>query len=281
MAVPFECKSRYTMEDLLRIMELLRAPGGCPWDREQTHHSIRSNLLEETYEAIEAIDNRNMDDLKEELGDVLMQVVFHAQMEKEAGSFTFDDVVDGVCQKLVVRHPHVFGDVTASDSAQVLQNWDAIKRRTKGNKTQTDLLRSVPRALPALMRAEKVQGRARRVGFDWPEVSGAMQALRGETEELQRAIDAKADDAVTEELGDVLFSAVNVARFMKVDPEEALTQATDKFIRRFAVVERLASERGMDLAALSLDQLDALWDEAKRELAGDPPAQGSTAEKAD
>lgn len=281
MAVPFECKSRYTMEDLLRIMELLRAPGGCPWDREQTHHSIRSNLLEETYEAIEAIDNQNMDDLKEELGDVLMQVVFHAQMEKEAGSFTFDDVVDGVCQKLVVRHPHVFGDVSASDSAQVLQNWDAIKRRTKGNKTQTDLLRSVPRALPALMRAEKVQGRARRVGFDWPEVSGAMQALRGETEELQRAIDAKADDAVTEELGDVLFSAVNVARFMKVDPEEALTQATDKFIRRFAVVERLASERGMDLAALSLDQLDALWDEAKRELAGDPPAQGSTAEKAD
>ncbi len=281
MAVPFECKSRYTMEDLLRIMELLRAPGGCPWDREQTHHSIRSNLLEETYEAIEAIDNQNMDDLKEELGDVLMQVVFHAQMEKEAGSFTFDDVVDGVCQKLVVRHPHVFGDVTASDSAQVLQNWDAIKRRTKGNKTQTDLLRSVPRALPALMRAEKVQGRARRVGFDWPEVSGAMQALRGETEELQRAIDAKADDAVTEELGDVLFSAVNVARFMKVDPEEALTQATDKFIRRFAVVERLASERGMDLAALSLDQLDALWDEAKRELAGDPPAQGSIADRAD
>lgn len=281
MAVPFECKSRYTMEDLLRIMELLRAPGGCPWDREQTHHSIRSNLLEETYEAIEAIDNQNMDDLKEELGDVLMQVVFHAQMEKEAGSFTFDDVVDGVCQKLVVRHPHVFGDVTASDSAQVLQNWDAIKRRTKGNKTQTDLLRSVPRALPALMRAEKVQGRARRVGFDWPEVSGAMQALRGETEELQRAIDAKADDAVTEELGDVLFSAVNVARFMKVDPEEALTQATDKFIRRFAVVERLASEREMDLAALSLDQLDALWDEAKRELAGDPPAQGSIADRAD
>lgn len=272
MAVPFECKNRYTMEDLLRIMELLRAPGGCPWDREQTHQSIRSNLLEETYEAIEAIDHQNMDDLKEELGDVLMQVVFHAQMEKEAGSFTFDDVVDGVCQKLVVRHPHVFGDVTATDSAQVLQNWDAIKRKTKGNKTQTDLLNSVPRALPALMRAEKVQGRAHRVGFDWPEVSGALQALRGETEELERAIQTGASDAVMDELGDVLFSAVNVARFVKADPEEALTGATDKFIRRFAVVERLAAERGRDLAASTLEQLDALWDEAKRELPGTKPA---------
>ncbi len=267
MAVPFDFKSRYTIEDLLRIMELLRAPGGCPWDREQTHHSIRSNLLEETHEALEAIDNNNMDDLKEELGDVLMQVVFHAQMEKEAGSFTFDDVVDGVCQKLVVRHPHVFGDVTASDSAQVLQNWDAIKRKTKGDKSQTDMLKSVPRSLPALMRAEKVQGRARRVGFDWPEVSGALQALRGETDELERAIAAGEPNAVTEELGDVLFSAVNVSRFVKVEPEEALTKATEKFIRRFEVVERLAAERGMDMAASTLEELDALWSEAKRELA--------------
>ncbi len=264
MAVSFEFKEKYTISDLLEIMRLLRTPEGCPWDREQTHESIRSNLLEETHEALEAIDRGDMPLLQEELGDVLLQVVFHAQMEQEKGSFTFDDVADGICKKLVVRHPHVFGDVTADDAGQVLKNWDAIKRETKGGKTQADMLRAVPRALPALMRAGKVQNRARRVGFDWPDVSGAMQALDSETMELKQAVASGDTAAMEEELGDLLFSAVNVSRFIDIDAEQALTGATDKFIRRFTVVEQLAAERGVDLASASLEDLDRLWDEAKR-----------------
>lgn len=264
MAVSFEFKEKYTISDLLEIMRLLRTPEGCPWDREQTHESIRSNLLEETHEALEAIDRGDMPLLQEELGDVLLQVVFHAQMEQEKGSFTFDDVADGICKKLVVRHPHVFGDVTADDAGQVLKNWDAIKRETKGSKTQADMLRAVPRALPALMRAGKVQNRARRVGFDWPDVSGAMQALDSETTELKQAVASGDTAAMEEELGDLLFSAVNVSRFIDIDAEQALTGATDKFIRRFTVVEQLAAERGVDLASASLEDLDRLWDEAKR-----------------
>lgn len=269
MAVSFEFKEKYTISDLLEIMRLLRTPEGCPWDREQTHESIRSNLLEETHEALEAIDRGDMPLLQEELGDVLLQVVFHAQMEQEKGSFTFDDVVDGICKKLVVRHPHVFGDVTADDAGQVLKNWDAIKRETKGGKTQADMLRAVPRALPALMRAGKVQNRARRVGFDWPDVSGALQALDSETAELKQAIASGDAAAMEEELGDLLFSAVNVSRFIDTDAEQALTGATDKFIRRFTVVEQLAAERGVDMASASLEQLDRLWEEAK----GRPPAE--------
>lgn len=269
MAVSFEFKEKYTISDLLEIMRLLRTPEGCPWDREQTHESIRSNLLEETHEALEAIDRGDMPLLQEELGDVLLQVVFHAQMEQEKGSFTFDDVVDGICKKLVVRHPHVFGDVTADDAGQVLKNWDAIKRETKGGKTQADMLRAVPRALPALMRAGKVQNRARRVGFDWPDVSGALQALDSETAELKQVIASGDAAAMEEELGDLLFSAVNVSRFIGTDPEQALTGATDKFIRRFTVVEQLAAERGVDMTSASLEQLDRLWEEAK----GRPPAE--------
>lgn len=269
MAVSFEFKEKYTISDLLEIMRLLRTPEGCPWDREQTHESIRSNLLEETHEALEAIDRGDMPLLQEELGDVLLQVVFHAQMEQEKGSFTFDDVVDGICKKLVVRHPHVFGDVTADDAGQVLKNWDAIKRETKGGKTQADMLRAVPRALPALMRAGKVQNRARRVGFDWPDVSGALQALDSETAELKQAIASGDAAAMEEELGDLLFSAVNVSRFIDTDAEQALTGATDKFIRRFTVVEQLAAERGVDMTFASLEQLDRLWEEAK----GRPPAE--------
>ena len=265
MPVEFERKDRYTMEDLLSIMRILRLPDGCPWDREQTHDSIRTNLLEETHEAIEAIDNGDMPGLCEELGDVLMQVVFHAQMEQEAGGFTFADVVNGVCQKLITRHPHVFGDTEVADSAQVLQNWDAIKRAEKKTDAQTDLLRHVPKTLPSLMRAEKVQGRARRVGFDWPESSGAWNALESELAELKQA-EAQGDaDAMTDELGDVLFSVVNVARFLKVDPELALARATDKFVRRFGKTEQLARAQGVDMQAASMDKLDELWELAKSE----------------
>ena len=267
MAATFPIKDRYTMQDVLDLMKILRSPEGCPWDREQTHESIRSNFLEETHEAIEAINNGDVAGLREELGDVLMQIIFHAQMEEEAGHFTFDDVLTELCKKLIVRHPHVFGDVQANDAAAVLKTWDSVKRATKGeNTTQTDLLRNVPRSLPALMRAEKVQGRAKRVGFDWPDISGAWDALTGETDELEAAIASGRPEDIEEELGDLLFSVVNVSRFVNVDAEQAITRATDKFIARFERVEQLAKERGVDMASSTIDELDVLWREAKRQL---------------
>lgn len=264
MAGSFQTKDRYTLEDLLAIMERLRSPGGCPWDREQTHESIATDFLEETHEALEAIRQRDTEGLKEELGDVLLQVVFHSRIEEEKGGFTFGDVVDGICKKLVIRHPHVFGEVTVDGTGQVLRNWDAIKRQTKGGKTQAELLGGVPRSLPALMRAAKVQNRAKRVGFDWPEIAGALDALESETAEFKEALASENPAAVEEELGDLLFSAVNVSRFLHIDAEQALTASTDKFIRRFARVEELAKSREIDLAAASLEEMDALWDEAKR-----------------
>lgn len=263
MAVAFTPKDKYSVDDLLEIMQLLRSPEGCPWDREQTHKSIRSDFLEETHEAIEAINADDPEALKEELGDVLLQVVFHSRIEEEKQTFGFDDVVDGICKKLIVRHPHVFSDVSAENTSQVLKNWDAIKRETKGGKTQADLLRAVPRTLPALMRSAKVQNRAKRVGFDWPDVTGAFDALDKETVELKDAVSSGDAQQIEEELGDVLFSAVNVSRFVHSDAEQALTVSCDKFIRRFAKVESLAVEQGLDMTKASLEQLDTLWDQAK------------------
>ncbi len=263
MPVDFTQKERYRVEDLLEIMHLLRSPQGCQWDREQTHQSIRSNFLEETHEVIEAINQNNPDLLCEELGDVLLQIVFHAQMEKEKKNFSFDDVADGICKKLIVRHPHVFGDVQADDAEQILKNWDKIKRETKGGKSQADLLRSVPKTLPALMRSAKVQNRAARQGFDWQEVSGALQSLESEKEELERAIESGDPAMMEDELGDVLFSAVNVSRFIHCDAEQALSASCDKFIRRFSVVESLAEQQGIDMTKASIEKLDELWSKAK------------------
>ena len=182
-----EKNAPYTFDDLVTVVELLRSEGGCPWDMEQTHKSIRNDFIEETYEVIEAIDTEDPVLLREELGDVLLQVVFHAEMAAEESRFCYDDVVDGICKKLIVRHPHVFGDVKADTAGEVLKNWDAIKRQTKGTTAQSTLLKHLPRTLPALMRAAKVQDRARRVGFDWPSVDGALQALESETAESSTA----------------------------------------------------------------------------------------------
>lgn len=261
--VDFEQKNSYTVQDLVEIMRLLREPGGCPWDAEQTHESIKKNLIEETYEVIEAINKGDKVLLCEELGDLLMQVVFHAQMEKEIGEFDFDAVSDGVCKKLIERHPHVFGEVAVSGVDDVLTNWDDIKRKSKGQKTTTQSMLSVPRELPALMRATKLQKKAADVGFDWSNVSGALDKLEEEIGELRAAIDNNDAENMTEELGDVLFSAVNVSRFIKSDAEEALTAASDKFLARFTKVEALANERGIDMNASTLEELDRLWDEAK------------------
>ncbi len=261
--VDFEQKNSYTVQDLVEIMRLLRAPGGCPWDAEQTHESIKKNLIEETYEVIEAINKNDKALLCEELGDLLMQVVFHAQMETEIGEFDFNAVCDGVCKKLVERHPHVFGEVSVSGVDDVLTNWDDIKRKSKGQKTTTQSMLSVPRELPALMRATKLQKKAADVGFDWSDVSGALDKLEEEIGELRAAIDNNDKANMAEELGDVLFSAVNVSRFIKSDAEEALTAASDKFLARFTTVEALANERGIDMTASTLEELDKLWDEAK------------------
>ena len=261
--VDFERKERYNINDLVEIMRLLRAPGGCPWDAEQTHESIKKNLIEETYEVVEAINKKDNELLCEELGDLLMQVVFHACMESEKDVFDFDDVCNGVCQKLVERHPHVFGETKISGVEDVLTNWDDIKRKSKGQKTTTQSMLSVPRELPALMRATKLQKKAADVGFDWNDVSGALDKLQEEIDELRQAVENKDSQNMNEELGDVLFSAVNVSRFIKSDAEEALTAASDKFLARFTTVEKLAQERGVDMKSSTIEELDKLWDEAK------------------
>ena len=261
--VDFQYKDSYDLNDLVEIVRILRAPGGCPWDGEQTHQSIRRNFLEEAYEVAEAIDQDSPAHLQEELGDVLLQVVFHAGIEQDAGRFDLNDVADGICKKLIFRHPHVFGQVAVSGTDDVLVNWEELKRQEKGQATYTDTLDAVARSLPALWRAEKVQKKARKAGFDWPDVSGAMDKLEEETCELKQAM---ADGTnVEEELGDLLFAAVNVSRFLSVDPEEALSRACDKFIRRFRSVEESARSRGQNMAQMSLEELDKLWIQAKQE----------------
>ena len=262
----FALKDRYTVQDLVQIMELLRGEDGCPWDREQTHESIRNNFIEETYEVVEAIDNQDPALLREELGDVLLQVAFHAQMEKERGGFDFDDVADEICKKLIVRHPHIFADTVADTSEQVLRNWDAIKRQTKQQQTYAETLESVPRSLPALMRAEKVQHRAGRAGMEYPDTAGAFADLRSELAELTDALQEQDRQAAADELGDVLFACVNVARHLDADAEELLTRSCDRFQQRFAIAEQLARQQGLDMPQASQAELGRLWSEAKRRL---------------
>lgn len=259
--VDFQYKDSYDVNDLVEIVRILRSPGGCPWDAEQTHESIRRDFLEETYEVAEAIDEGSTEHLKEELGDVLLQVALHTRMEEEQGNFNLNDVADGVCKKLIYRHPHVFGNVSVSGTGEVLTNWDALKRREKHQATHTDALNSVARSLPALWRAEKVQRKAKKAGFDWPDVSGALDKLSEELTEFKAAVAENSN--VEEELGDLLFSAVNAARFVKVDPETALQKATEKFIARFRRVEELAGDRPME--DMDLAELDKLWEQAKHE----------------
>lgn len=262
----FEFKEKYNVYDLVNVIKALRSEGGCPWDIEQTHATLKRNLIEEAYEVIEAINKNDMEMLREELGDVLLQIVFHAQIESENGLFDIDDVADENCKKMIQRHPHVFGEINVESVDDVLTNWDAIKRQTKGQKTTSQAIDSVPREFPALMRADKVQSKAAKAGFDWSEVDGALDRLSEEIEELKSAIASGKADEISDELGDVLFSAVNVSRFVKVDAEEALTASTDKFITRFKIVEKLAEERSIDMKTSDLEVLDALWDEAKKSL---------------
>ena len=245
--VDFQKKEQYNFNDLLRIMEILRAPDGCMWDREQDHRSIRRNFIEETYEVCEAIDEEDTEHLKEELGDVLLQVVFHTQMEKEKGVFDINDVADGICKKLIYRHPHIFGDVKVGSSEEILSNWDDLKRKEKHQETDTSALASVAKSLPGLIRAEKIQKKAAKVGFDWDGADGALEK-------------------VEEELGDLLFAVVNVARHKKVDAERAVEKTCDKFIHRFGFMERQAKEENKVLSDLSLAEMDSLWNRSKEKV---------------
>ena len=262
--VDFQCKRRYDWEDFLRIMRLLRSPGGCPWDAEQTHQSIRRNFLEETYEALDALDRDDPVDMCEELGDVLMQVVFHATIEEERGRFTMADVVDGVAQKMVYRHPHVFGTVHVDNSDQVLVNWEKLKRTEKGQASTADAIEAVPHTLPALWRAEKVQKKAAKAGFDWDDPLRALDKLEEEVRELRAAMESgKAPEdphGLREELGDVLFMAAKIGQMTGTDPEDALHRSCDKFDSRFRFVEESADNPLSDCGEA---ELLALWREAK------------------
>ena len=263
MVESFDFKERYDFYDLMRIMKALRGEGGCPWDAEQTHESIRKDFIEETYEVIEAINKKDPELLCEELGDVLLQVAFHTEMEQEKNVFTIDDVTDGICKKLIERHPHVFGEVEVNGVGDVLDNWDTIKRNSKGQKTQAEAMQFIPRELPALMRATKIQKKAKKAGFDWDNIDDVFMKLEEEIAELKEAYKAGIKKDVEEELGDVLFTTVNLSRFLDCDAEEALTVSNDKFISRYTKVESLAKERNIDMKNTSLEELDKLWEEVK------------------
>lgn len=256
---------RYSLAPLVEIMRKLRGEGGCPWDRKQTHESLRTYVVEEAYEVVQAVDDRDDAELREELGDLLLQVAFHSQIASETGRFDVGDVIGGIVEKLIRRHPHVFGDVEAKDSKTVLRNWERIKQRERAGEEGEpgSVLDNVAGAMPALMRAVKVQAKASRVGFDWPDVTGALAKVQEEMGELEQARKAGDRERMAEEVGDVLFALVNVARFLKVDPEIALGRTVDKFIARFKHIEARAGEENRRVEDMTLDEMDSLWEEAK------------------
>ncbi len=254
-------KSSYGFDDLCTVMKVLRSEEGCPWDREQTHKSIRNDFIEETYEVIEAIDTDDEVLLREELGDVLLQVVFHAEIESEKGVFTVDDVANDICVKLIHRHPHIFSDVKVENSAEVLKNWDSIKNVEKSRDTLTSRLRSIPPMLPALMRARKVGKKASML--DFPDSSAVFSKLDEEIAELKEAVQSGKTEAMHEELGDVLLTVASLSRKLGLDPEKALSDATNKFISRFEKVENECDKRGIDMATAPIEVLDAIYDEIK------------------
>lgn len=261
--IPKDINNTFDFYDLLSIMRTLRGEEGCPWDREQTHESLKRYLIEECYEVLEAIDANNQDMLIEELGDVLLQVVFHAAIGEEEDFFNIKDVVRGICIKMIERHPHIFGNVNAETSEEVLKNWDEIKKKEKGFKTYTEELRHVPKNLPALMRAEKVQAKAKKVGFDWDKVEDALNKVLEEFYEVKGVYKGKNRAKILEEMGDLIFASVNVCRFLDIEPENALNYTIEKFISRFEYIEKISAEKGRDLKNMTLEEMDLLWEKAK------------------
>ncbi|MBQ7060762.1 MAG: nucleoside triphosphate pyrophosphohydrolase [Clostridia bacterium] len=256
-------RTRCGFDELMEVMRRLRAPGGCPWDAEQTHESLRSSLIEESYEVLDAIDRNDLTALEEELGDLLLQVVFHAVIEEERSEFSMRDVISGIVGKLIYRHPHVFGTVHVADSDEVLVNWENLKQKEKHQQTVADAMAAVPASFPALMRSYKLQKKAAHVGFDWKNAFEALDKVGEEANEVLRAMTDGTPEAVTEEIGDLLFSVVNVARLSKVDPELALQAAADKFMRRFTEMERRILEDGRQLKDMELAEMDEYWDKVK------------------
>lgn len=242
-------------------MHTLRGPGGCPWDREQTPLSLTPFLIEEAYEVADAVERGDDEELKRELGDVLLQVVFHAEIAQEEGRFTLEEVIEEINQKMIRRHPHVFGDASAADSEAVLQQWHEIKSRERG--VETSILEGIPRTLPALSRAEQLQKRAARVGFDWRDESEIRVKIREEVDELAEVLDQGEVDRVAEEFGDLLFALVNWARFNHIDPERALDRCNRKFIERFQFIEQELRSQGGHVQSASLEEMDELWEKAK------------------
>ncbi len=263
--VRFDALERYGLKELLYVLDRLRAPGGCPWDAEQTHVSLRRTAVEEVYEVVDAIDRRDDAALCEELGDLLMQIAFHARLGSERSAFTMRDITTGIVKKLIYRHPHVFAKAQVSGSDEVLVNWEKLKSAEKGYTSATSAMEAVPKSFPALLRSEKVQKKAANVGFDWNNADDALRKIYEEADELHVAIkDNESADRLLEEMGDLLFSAVNVARLLKIDPEEALTEAVDKFIRRFSRMETRILEDGKQLENMKLSEMDAYWDTIKK-----------------
>lgn len=258
-------EEKYSIEDLREIIGILRGENGCPWDKEQTHESIRKSMLEEAYEVVDAIDKKSSTLLTEELGDVLLQVVFHATLGEESNSFTWDDVTDGVCRKMIYRHPHVFGDITAETSDEVLANWEQLKTVEKGNKSLSDQMEDIAKSLPETERAFKIQKKAAKIGFDWDTYEGIIDKLKEETDEAFGAISN--NENIEEEIGDVLFTAVNLARFMKVDPEEALKKSNQKFMARIKIMEQEAEKTGKTIDEMNKQELENLWKMSKKNLA--------------
>lgn len=248
---------------LVETVARLRGPGGCPWDREQTHASLKRYVIEETYEVIDAIDSGEPAKLEDELGDLLLQVLLHAQISSETNGFDIADVCARIREKLQRRHPHVFADAQVSGVEDVLHNWEQIKRAEPGNEDRESVLDGVPKSLPALMRAAKISKKAARTGFDWPEIGAIVEKLREETAELEEAV-AKGDkNEVRAEIGDLLFTIVNLARFQGIDPEEALTEMLGRFVMRFNRIEAVAAQNGRNIADMTIDEMDAIWNVAK------------------
>jgi len=253
--------SKHKFENLVKIMSRLRSQDGCPWDIEQTHKSLRPYLLEETYEVLEAIDNNDSDLLKEELGDLLLQVVFHAQMAADDGEFSIDEVIDGITEKLIRRHPHVFGDAIIKTAKEQTIHWEKIKKQ-EGKKSAID---GVPLELPSLTRARRVQEKASSTGFDWTEVAEVKAKIAEEMLELEEAVNSGSSDSIEDEFGDVLFALVNYGRFLDLDPEAALRRATNKFSTRFQKVEQQIKKQNLDMRQMSLSELDIIWETVKKD----------------
>lgn len=256
-------KDRFDFDDLRTVVEILRSPDGCPWDRVQTHESIRQNFIEEVYETVDALDRKDLSDMREELGDVLFQVAFHACIEEEQGAFDLADVCDDVCRKMIVRHPHVFGEKVFDANGRPLRDWEAIKDKTHGDLTAEQTLRAIPKTLPALMRAQKLGKKSRKLGFDWEDAPEGIAKLKEELAEVEEALEEGSAEHIEEEFGDLLLAAVNAARLAGVDAELALTRACEKYLDRFSAVEKQCLQTGNTVAQTKRETLLCYWKNAK------------------